>query len=454
MKNRIYIVLAMLCLMTGNMFAQRSLEVKDVTTSLNVFSGKDTEAGLVISCPSNIELTFESTHDKKVDVYNIENKGEETFYYIRFNTGRRYRGRRLTIRTSEFTPVVLGVDLSPKELKQYQLIDPDADFVYGCYYEYRKRGLEFFQKSMYAEAREQFNIASECSDGPADNNLAELIANIDSIETWQKQASEAFDMLDYTKASGIYAKILQLNPTDTNATNNRFESQRLYDNDCKRYYDNAEVYKENGEYEKALELYQRVVDLNCGSALLASEQVKQIKLLLQNRSQKAHVIAYEYSESAPIGITTGTYKTRKTGGYFSLSLHTDVFELMRSDFDKAEKAELNISAGFTINPVKEAPVWIFFGPGYTGLGRYENEDGTPYIKGTYVENASGEKVPGKVYEKPTMKVHSAISPEIGLLGKIGPVVLRYTFQYRFAVSKDDKDLFKKTRHVFGVGICF
>ena len=128
--------------------------------------------------------------------------------------------------------------------------------------------------------------------------------------------------------------------------------------------------------------------------------------------------------------------------------------MMRSNFDKVTDAELNISAGFTICPVKQAPVWIFFGPGFTGIGKYENEDGSEYVKNTYVENATDEKEDGKVYEKPTLKVHSAISPEIGLLGKIGPVVLRYTFQYRFAISKDDSDLIKKTRHVIGVGICF
>lgn len=57
-------------------FGQRSLEIKDVTEGLKVFSGKDTEAGMVFSCPSSIPLTFESTHDKVVDVYNKEIKGK------------------------------------------------------------------------------------------------------------------------------------------------------------------------------------------------------------------------------------------------------------------------------------------------------------------------------------------------------------------------------------------
>ena len=55
---------------------------------------------------------------------------------------------------------------------------------------------------------------------------------------------------------------------------------------------------------------------------------------------------------------------------------------------------------------------------------------------------------------PTFKIYSAISPEVGLLGKIGPIVLRYTFQYRFAISKEYEDKIKSTRHVFGIGFCF
>ncbi len=438
-------------------YAQRNLEIRDVSTELNVFSGKDTEAGMVISCPMNIELTFESTHDKVVDVFNQEQKGEENYYYLRFNTGRRYSGRKLTMRANDFNPITIDADLSPKELKQYKLLDPDAEFVYGCYYEYRKRGTEFFQQAMYIEAREQYSVAKECSDCPSDSNIEELISNIDSIMVYQANAEDAYKTLNYQKASELYAKILTLNPTDTNASEKRYTSSRLYDADCNKYYDAAELYMENGEYDKALELYQRVVNENCGSAVAASEKARQIQVLLQNRKQKARVVAYEYSKSAPIGITTGSYKSRKVGGYFSFSLHPDAFKLIQNDYDKAEKAEMNMSFGWTLCPVKEAPVWLFFGPGFTLLGRYENTkgDGSIYIPYSYKPGATPEEIAaGKVVDEPSLKIHGAISPEIGLLGKIGPVVLRYTFQYRFPLSKDDKELINKTRHVFGIGLCF
>ena len=148
MKMRLIFFLVCVMSATLTSFAQRNLEVKDVSTGLDVFSGKDTEAGMVISCPANISLTFESSHDKVVVVDNTVQKGEEMYYYLRFQTGKRYRGRKLTIRTSGYAPVLIMAELNPKELKQYQLIDPDVEFVYGCYYEYRKRGTDFFQKCM------------------------------------------------------------------------------------------------------------------------------------------------------------------------------------------------------------------------------------------------------------------------------------------------------------------
>lgn len=461
MKMRL--ILFLVCVMSTTLvsFAQHNLEVKDVSTGLDVFSGKDTEAGMVISCPANISLTFESSHDKVVDVYNTEQKGEEMYYYLRFQTGKRYRGRKLIIRASDYAPVLIMAELSPKELKRYQLIDPDVEFVYGCYYEYRKRGTDFFQKCMYAEAKEQYSIAKECSDRPADSNLDELIAIIDTISLCQEKAEEAYQLLDYEGAGKYYTRILELNPSDTNASNKRYECIRYFDTDCKKYFDTAEVYYEDGEYDKALELYQKVVDQNCGYAVQASEKAKNIKVMQQSRKQRVRVYAYEYSKSAPIGLTTGSYRQRKVGGYFSLSIHPDLFKALQKDYRKQLEAEMNMSFGWTINPLPKYPVWIFFGPGYTGVGEFVDEDGNPYIEiegstssdetdndADMLYNNDGEE------EGPSFKIYSAISAELGLMGKIGPLVLRYTYQMRFSISKEYEDKISRSRHVIGVGFCF
>jgi len=145
----------------------------------------------------------------------------------------------------------------------------------------------------------------------------------------------------------------------------------------------------------------------------------------------------------------------KKGGaaYFSLRLNSSLFETMRNNYENAVRPELNISTGATIKVYN--PIWIFFGPGYTGVGEWF------YTNSTEDSGSSNPDLSNK--NTPVFTVYSAISPEIGLLGKIGPVVLRYTFQYRFALEignteNNDKlsiqDYIGTIRHVIGVGFCF
>jgi tetratricopeptide (TPR) repeat protein len=450
MKKRLFLLPFMFFALAVSAFAQRNLEIKDVTAGLNVFSGKDTEAGLIITCPTNIPLTFESSHDKVVDVYNKELKGEDTYYYLRFQTGKKYRGRKLTIITNEYAPLSIVVELTPKELKKYQVLDPDVEFVYGCYYEYRKRGTEYFQQAMYNEAKEQYSIAKECSDRPDNANLDELIANIDSIQSYLKRGDSAFELMDYTTASEYYTRVLVLNPSDANASEKRFSSSRLYDSDCKRYFDTAEVYKEDGEYDKALELYRKVIDLNCSSALVASEEAKKIELLLQSRKQKAHVLTAETATSGVWGFSTGKYRNRKVGGYFSLNANYHLIEAAQQEPEKCgigRIMEAGMSFGWTFCPVPKYPyVWLFFGPGYTGAGQY-------LPKPLEVDDEEDEDDDDDKYK---FRWYNSFSPEIGALIKVGPIALRYTFQYRLAFDDSSKDLFEnnKTRHMLGFGICF
>ena len=80
-----------------------------------------------------------------------------------------------------------------------------------------------------------------------------------------------------------------------------------------------------------------------------------------------------------------------------------------------------------------------------------------YLPEEGTSTATDEELP--VYDeeenKPELKVYSGISPEIGIAGKIfNRLVLRYTFQYRFAVSKEYEDKFSRTRHAIGIGFCY
>lgn len=438
MKTKSLLLLLWVLLSCMTAWGQRDLNFKDVTTDLNVFSGKDDEAGMVFSCPTSIPLTFESSHDKEVDVYQTEVKGDNTVYYIRFQVGRKYRGRKLTVITSDFNPLVFTVDLAPKELKQYSLFDPDAAFVYGCYYEYRKRGADYFQEGMYPEAREQYATAKECSDCPEDSDLDSRIADIDSISSYLSQAERYSEILDYTQASSLYLKILLLNPGDKAVQAKRLATEYQYSADCNRYANSAETYYDDGDYEKALELYQKVLDLNCFNSVVATERIALIQRKLNSRKQRATALTYELGTTTPVGFSIGSYKNKRFGGYFSLAFHPDVFKAARKEYDETKDFEADVSFGWTTTLVSKIPVWLFFGPGYT-------------LNGEYLPELDKDGLPT---DEMKFKMYHAISPELGLLGKWKMFVLRYTFQYRFALSKDYDDKIKKTRHSFGIGVCF
>ncbi|GHT54625.1 hypothetical protein FACS189446_4710 [Bacteroidia bacterium] len=118
-----------------------------------------------------------------------------------------------------------------------------------------------------------------------------------------------------------------------------------------------------------------------------------------------------------------------------------MFELLRTNKNETVRPELNISFGWTLKLVK--PVWLLFGPGYTGVGKYAVDE--------QKENSTEDDL--------SLKIKHAVSPEAGLLCKLNlskkiGLALRYTFQYRFALDKADIDYIGKTRHVFGVGFCF
>ncbi len=439
----------MLILSATNSFAQRNLFINDVTSELSVFSGKDNEAGIVLSCPANIELTFESTHEKAVDVYKKEMKGDEMFYYMRFNTGKKFRGRKLTIRAEGFNPIIILAELSPKEAKELKLVDPDAEFVFGCYYEYRKRGNEFFEKSMYTEAKENYLIAQSSSDCPVDSNLGELIANVDSIYVWMDRAEEAVEVMDYTTAIQNYANILALNPNDDSIREKRNRYHKNYSTEYKKYYDMAEVYKSDGDYEKALVMYEKVINSQYSSIYTdtATEEAKRMRILIQERKQHVNVFLYEYSAQTPIGISYGKYKNRKAAAYFNLSIHPDVLLLARNQYDECTDAEFNftpLGINFCLVP-KYPHFWMFAGVGYTGVAKYENKDGSIYMPGTYTE---GDET------KPKLALYSAVSPEAGLLFKVWRVALRYTYQYRYALKAEYVDHIPMHRHTIGLGFTF
>jgi tetratricopeptide (TPR) repeat protein len=437
---KIWLMSLVLCITIIPSFAQRNLEVREKTEGISVFTEKDPEvinaggaqAGAIISCPLTLNLSFSSNVDRTVDVWKTEERGELRFYYLRFIVGR-YRGanydnRTLEITASGFLPYRLALRLQPSESKSFEVFDPNATVGVGCFYQHYNEGVELYRKALYIEAKEKYRTALECTDVPADVSVNERIAFIDSILLWRHRADSCFDLVNYKNAINLYQKIVAQNREDEYANRRYNESLDKHSDLCSRYFISAEDYFENGSFQEAKQLFTVISDQQCSQASKADARLIEIRKYEREGQERRNVIVYEYAKNTPFGFSIGNYRPRKVRGYLSFRTNADFFKSIQMDNYDAVRSELNASLGLTFGIYH--PVWLFMGGGYTEVGRWEKEDDYDITR------------------------HRAISPEIGILGKLGPVVLRYTFQYRHALMREYQDVIWKNSHVFGLGVCF
>ena len=145
-------ILSVCLFLMGNVaFAQGVLQVTDISQPNDVYSSADDEAAVIIRCHESIPLKFVSTMDKSAEPFQSELQGTDSVYYIAFPTGNRYRGRELTIIARGYTPVSISLDLQPKQLQSFQIIDPNATVDAGCYREHRNKGVEEIKNSNYED---------------------------------------------------------------------------------------------------------------------------------------------------------------------------------------------------------------------------------------------------------------------------------------------------------------
>jgi len=131
-------------------FGQDTLKVtaKDMTGIIFREAG-DNET--VVEVQSNLPLTFESTMDKEVNMYNTIEENGFFFYYLKFPIGKKYEGRKLIIKSygyqyhkefldlKEKTPVGLYVDGSKTELQgrkiAIQRFSNETAYARGIFYD-------------------------------------------------------------------------------------------------------------------------------------------------------------------------------------------------------------------------------------------------------------------------------------------------------------------------------
>jgi len=421
--------------------AQRELDSINQTKEGEVYYlGKNRFARITVSTELNIRLYFKSMNTLQTPA-KIDTVGGKAYYHVDLDA-KNYSKTNLEIIANGFSPLNISWNnLQPNQWLRYYIYDPDSTLV-DCYNQLTREGMKLFQAGDYGEAKRKYEETKTCStlfdEGLkyVDNRLQ----LIDTLILWRTMANEYFTNTDYIKAIAYYGKILEINPSDQSVRNKSSDAQRQLSENCKTNFDQATRYFNDKDWLNAQIQYQKVVDQQCPNFMAeAKNQLGIIKDKLRNKC--SNVLTYEDAKDVPVGFSIGSYKDHKVSGYFTLRLNSDVFEAIRTNTDSTKRPELNLSFGWSIPIVK--PVWLFFGPGYTGVGQYvaSSSDG---------QNATPENL--------DLKINSAISPEIGLLGKIvlGKVgiALRYTFQYRFALDKEMQDYVGQTRHVFGIGLCF
>ena len=421
--------------------AQRPLEFKNISKAGDTHStGDNIDARVTITAAKNIKPYFNSMQTSLLPV-ETDTLGDEIHYHLELDV-KHYPGRNLEINVNGFSPLILPlINLRPNEWVRYNIYDPDPTII-DCYNQLTREGLNLFKSGIYKEARKKFEASRECSNVKNKEEIDKRISLIDSIMMWRNMADAACAIPDYPTAIKYLLNIYQSNADDNFVINRLAEVQTIQRTDCAANFRMAETFFMEKDYKSAKPLYEKVVDQSCNENTAAIIRLHELIV----KEQRPQVLTWEFSKNTPIGLSTGNYKDHKSSGYFTIRLNSDLFELLRTDGDEKLKPELNVSFGWTLRPMKEAPVWIFLGPGYTGVGQYspKNDDDLQQDKD----------------KKLVLNINHAISPEIGLLGKIIipktgiGIVLRYTYQYRFALEKEMQNYIGKTRHIFGIGLCF
>ena len=470
---RNYFLTVCFLLVGGALHSQNILEVTNVSHPNDVYSSANDEAAVLIRCNRTIPLSFISSMDKSAQPFRTELQGNDSVYYIAFPTGNRYRGRELTIYSSGYNPAYVTLDLQPKQLVSLKVTDPNALVDAGCYRGHRNRAINELKNSNYEEARSQFIVARECSDCDVEENEGN-IAMVDSIIEFRKKGDAAYELLDYRTAGDYYFKIVSLNAYDNYASNRHFLCIQNLSEECTTYFTKAEYYYTEKEYDKAETLYNKVVEKNCVNMVLAAERINSIISLRRAKQDHARVVTYEYRVDAPIGFSYGKYNMHKTGAFFQMDFNSMIFDAMRSDcrYGQEKFPEMNMSFGWTVKIAN--PVWIHFGPGFTGKLYYGSYLEKKFPKKGYGKEEWGYLDPRKMGDESVLEktdhyddvpneyrnewtkanLAFAISPVVGITAKYSYFAIRLTYQHRWTIQKDLQDFVGASRLSIGVGAAF
>lgn len=445
--NKVFLLLSVLLLGTGKPDAQRLLGVEQIFPEkgqIDLHTCNDRhEAKIVVYCDVTMDLDFSVNHETIISLEKTDLANERSYSIIlpTINMGSTFDHRELYIYAEGYAkyPLFLG-NLADKELRRYRVSDPYTKLS-NPYYKYMENGLNLFSDGMYTDARVQYVSAMECPEYEVNKEeIDNIVASIDSILIWRDAGDNYLLEANYKEANKYYQKIFRVNTSDQYVKTKLQECSISYTQNCFSYFNMAEDLFRKGDYKKAKDFYQKVVDGECTQSIEANNKLIAIDNYGIGRIDKSSFVTYEFNKYVPIGFSIGACKMKKFSGYFTLRTNADIFKSIQSNDEYDLSPEVNVSFGWTKKIY--APVWLFFGPGYTGVGEYRLK------KDAVME--------GKEPTKDDYKLHwgNAVSPEIGIIVKYWHVNLKYTFQYRFPLVKADQDYMGKTRHYIGIGVAW
>lgn len=196
-------------------YSQKQLNVStyDLGTAVPREAG-DNETVVIIKTPSIMALTFESTMDKAVDVYDTKEESGFNLYYLKFSTLPKYKGRKLKIRCDNYETETYPLELVAKVPLGLYVIDPDGTVGVTCYLEHRNKGNALFSQCLYADAKVEYFLALECSDVPEDNDLSKKIEDSDFCDEYKRKADNLYGGQLWEEAKREYEKVTGINAAD------------------------------------------------------------------------------------------------------------------------------------------------------------------------------------------------------------------------------------------------
>ena len=455
------LLLAVLSLAVTVGFAQKKLSIKDITPELSVYPCQDRyEALIVIRCSEDFELEFKSNVDKQLNITR-EKEGTESIYNIVFKTreeGTSFRGRILSIIAPNFDRLYLPLELKQKEKKEYLVSDPYSA-LRSIFYTSLEKGNELFSVGMYNQAKDQYNIAKRCPEYQEfDNRIDTYITLCDSMLYWTAVVDTAEAHGDYYQAKEYLEKMIYNNTTCPTLRDRYHNIQQGYTARCNADMAAGEQYMLDGYYEKAKKSFQNAIDMRSPRMGEAELRLHDIEKLTFKKTNKTRTLMYQYTPNLPIGLMTAGCTPGKAGGYFTIGMNKQCFDLLSNVnttySDIRLDYEVAISAGWTI-PIFRTYVFGFFTPfSYSGGGYSltESVNDAPNDDNNTADNSSFS-IP---FLNQDIRWYHAVAPEVGIIVKYWHLAINYRYQYRYWIGKGSTvaDKLGTSRHSIGIGFAW